>query len=322
MASSTSGRSRVTRRTRKRPHATRVIRNHRRAAYGVPRDADDEAGHEHGATTKGSRSTPVPIDAEASSNRPAATRPSARLPTATKCSKAAREECLGPGLGTGRGARLPQRTGDGHRAHRHDRSANGLRHHRRRARLRPGQVQEARGRRLLQDRQPITASGARKRSGYDADQVKRHPEPMSWAHSASTWRCPDADRGGIAQGLAARQRASTRMRTWRRWPMRCRRCLNCRFAFNALDAWRRLHGADLELTRGGPKDPGFNLLKVAWACRANRRSRSSERGRSAARRPIEGAPYLQGRAPAGVRLCEHVRADWRAVHPRPTATSA
>ena len=58
-----------------------------------------------------------------------------------------------------REARLPQRSGHRARAHRHHRPAHGLRHHRHRARLRPGQVQEAGRRRLLQDRQQQRAPG-------------------------------------------------------------------------------------------------------------------------------------------------------------------
>src|SRR6185295_16254470 len=56
---------------------------------------------------------------------------------------------LGHGSYVGRTARLPQRAGDRDRADRHHRPGDGLRHHRHRARLRAGQVQEARGRRLL-----------------------------------------------------------------------------------------------------------------------------------------------------------------------------
>ena len=62
--------------------------------------------------------------------------------------------------GSAQRARLPQRAGDGARADRHHRPPDGLRHHRHRARLRAGEVQEARRRRLLQDRQPVGARGA------------------------------------------------------------------------------------------------------------------------------------------------------------------
>ena len=62
-------------------------------------------------------------------------------------------------LAARRATRLPQRADDVARPDRHHRPADGLRHHRRRARLRAGQVQEARRRRLLQDRQPEHRAG-------------------------------------------------------------------------------------------------------------------------------------------------------------------
>ena len=64
-------------------------------------------------------------------------------------------------LELGAAARLPQRPDDGDRADRHDRAGHGLRHHRHRARLRAGEVQEAGRRRLLQDHQPLGARRAR-----------------------------------------------------------------------------------------------------------------------------------------------------------------
>ena len=71
--------------------------------------------------------------------------PPRRGPT---CSQARREE------------RLPQRAGLGARADRHHRLHDGLRHHRHRAGLLAGQVQEARRRRLDADRQPDDPAGA------------------------------------------------------------------------------------------------------------------------------------------------------------------
>ena len=71
-----------------------------------------------------------------------------------------RRDGLGRGRGAGLGARLPQRAGDRHRPDRHDRSGDGLRHHRHRAGLRAGQVQEAGRRRLLQDHQPHGPRGS------------------------------------------------------------------------------------------------------------------------------------------------------------------
>ena len=72
---------------------------------------------------------------------------------------------LGRGRPPRRDARLPQRAGHRARAHGHHRPAHGLRHDGHRARLRAREVQEARRRRLLQDRQP---DGAARRSAASA----------------------------------------------------------------------------------------------------------------------------------------------------------
>ena len=119
-----------------RPNAQdmlRVIRNHRRAAHG------EAGGYEKLSTN------PVPLD---------------HASCADKRLVAGGEAGVGSGAGTRRAARLSQRTGDGRCADRHDRSGDGLRYDRHRARLRDGEVQEARGRRLLQDHQPVGADGA------------------------------------------------------------------------------------------------------------------------------------------------------------------
>ncbi len=116
-----------------REHMLRVIRNHRRAAHG------EKTGYEKLATP------PVRLD-HAACPRAAPGR--------------ARQARLGPRAGARQRARLPQRPGDRDRADRHHRPRDGLRHHRHRARLRAGQVQEARRRRLLQDHQPRRAGGA------------------------------------------------------------------------------------------------------------------------------------------------------------------
>jgi len=67
---------------------------------------------------------------------------------------------VGRGRRPWRQARLSQRPGDGAGAHRHDRFHDGLRHHRRGARHRPGQVQEACRRRAAQDREQHRAARA------------------------------------------------------------------------------------------------------------------------------------------------------------------
>ena len=81
-----------------------------------------------------------------------------------------------------REARLPQRPGDGDRADRHDRPGHGLRHHRHRARLRAGQVQEARRRRLFQDHQPRRAARRCATLGYARGADRRDRSPMRVGH--------------------------------------------------------------------------------------------------------------------------------------------
>jgi ribonucleoside-diphosphate reductase alpha chain len=61
-----------------------------------------------------------------------------------------------------------------HRADRHDRPADGLRHDRHRARLRAGEVQEAGRRRLLQDREPEPCRRPCGTLGYTRPQIRRH----------------------------------------------------------------------------------------------------------------------------------------------------
>ena len=114
-------------------HMLRVIRNHKKAAYG------ERSGYDKVSQP------PVPLDG-AVLPRPEAGR--------------ACQARLGSRARARRGARLSQRAGHRDRADRHHRPGDGLRHHRHRAGLRAGEVQEARRRRLLQDHQPRRPRGA------------------------------------------------------------------------------------------------------------------------------------------------------------------
>ena len=81
-----------------------------------------------------------------------------------------------------RGQRLPQRAGLRARADRHHRLHDGLRHHRHRARLLAGEVQEARRRRLDADRQPDGAAcpaqdGLPARAGRGDRRLHRRARP-------------------------------------------------------------------------------------------------------------------------------------------------
>ena len=108
------------------------------------------AAHGQAARLRAAAHHPVPLDA--------------RAPAPTSASSTHAVARVGPRGRARRGARLPQRPGDRHRADRHDRPRHGLRHHRHRAGLRAGEIQEARRRRLLQDHQPRGAGGAPRRS--------------------------------------------------------------------------------------------------------------------------------------------------------------
>jgi ribonucleoside-diphosphate reductase alpha chain len=90
-------------------------------------------------------------------------------------------------------ARLPQRPGDRARSHRHDQLHDGLRHHRHRARHRPGEVQAARRRRDDEDRQPHGPPGA-ETLGYDEPEI----EAIILVHRSSTTR----SRGARTEGRA------------------------------------------------------------------------------------------------------------------------
>ena len=85
------------------------------------------------------------------------------IPDGLRCRRlvlTAARSSVGRGARARREARLPQRAGDGARADRHDRAADGLRHHRHRARPRAQEDQEARRRRHDVDRQPDGAARA------------------------------------------------------------------------------------------------------------------------------------------------------------------
>ena len=164
----------------------RVMRNHRRAAYG------ERTGYEQMATP------PVPLDHKASPDQTA---------------RRARQARLGPRARARRGARLPQCAGHRGRADRHHRPGDGLRHHRHRARLRAGEVQEARRRRLFQDHQPRRAGGvARARLQRQRDRRDRR-----------LCRRPRLARPGARRSITprSRPRASPTRRS-RRWKRRCR----------------------------------------------------------------------------------------------------
>ena len=100
----------------------------------------------------------------------------------------ARRTCqtrLGSRADARRGARLSQCASERGGADRHHRPGHGLRHHRHRARLRAGEIQEARRRRLLQDHQPRGAGSACACSAIaTARSPRSSPMPSAMARSA------------------------------------------------------------------------------------------------------------------------------------------
>ena len=157
-------------------HMLRVIRNHRRAAHGVTE------GYEGSEQQPGSARSRV-------------------VPGSQPCR--ARTARLGSRARTRREARLPQRASHRHRADRHDRPGDGLRHHRHRARFRPGEIQEARRRRLLEDHQPRRArclAHARLQRGRDRRDRGLRARPRHHGTGAR-----DQSRRACRQGLHAGQ---------------------------------------------------------------------------------------------------------------------
>ena len=262
----------------------RVMRNHRRAAHG------EAEFYEKLATA------------------PGAARPRLAQRRSPRRSGEAR---LGPRSRTRPGARLSQRAGDRRRADRHHRPRDGLRHDRHRARLRPRQIQEARGRRLLQDHQPVGAGSACARSATAKAQIAEI-EAYAVGH-ASLAQAPaintaalkargftDAALAKIEKGLGA--------------------AFDIKFVFNR---WT-LGDEFLTETLGVPaeklNDPAFDRSRPS---RASRRSR--HRGRQRARLRSHDArrrAASEARAPARLRLRQPVRHAKASAISRSRATSA
>ncbi len=211
----------------------------------------------------------------------------------------AREGRLGSRAQARRGARLSQRPGLGDRADRHHRSGDGLRHHRHRARLRAGEVQEARRRRLLQDHQPGGAGGtARARLLGGADRrdrglCGRPRQPRAGAghqphHAQAEGLFAGGDREG-REGAAHRLRHQVRVQQVDPGRRRHRQ------------AWHRAGEARRSALRPALRD---------------RLQQARDRGRQ---RPClrrddgRGRPAPQGRALSGVRLRQSVRTQRQAL---------
>ena len=247
----------------------RVVRNHRRAAHGEStgyEKAGDRAGAARLAAMHATRIWPR------------------------------RQARLGRRAGARRGVRLPQRPGHRDRAHRHHRPGDGLRHHRRRARLRAGEVQEAGGRRLFQDHQPLRARSAAPRLGYteaEIDDIVAYAVGHGTLERLHRQLNHDALR---AKGFGDEEIGKIEGRwTGLRHPLRLQQ----------MDAWARSSAATSSSSIRPRLDaPDFDMLKaLGFSKRRYRRRqppclRRHDPGRRAA---------SEGRASAGVRLRQSVR---------------
>ena len=163
-------------------------------------------------------------------------------------------------LGEKHGYRNAQATVD--RADRHDRPRHGLRHHRHRARLRAGEVQEARRRRLLQDHQPRRAGGAAR-----ARLPARPRSPRSRPMRSAT--APGA--GARRQPRARCARAASPTRRSPRWRRRSPSRLRHQVRLQQVDARRGLPDRHAE---GAGREAGRPLLRAAALPRLLARPRS------------------------------------------------
>ena len=224
--------------------------------------------------TRASRINPVPLDHASLKDAPLGARAKADL------GRSARAR---------RKARLPQRPGLGDRPDRHHRPRDGLRHHRHRARLRAGEVQEARRRRLLQDHQPRRAPGAaHPRLLREPRSPRSRPMPSA---TATSTRRPAINPAtlrtkGFTDDKIAALNAATKS------------AFDIKFIFNqwtlGADFLKSLGVTDAQLA-----DSSFDLLAHLGFSQAGHRGRQHPRLR---RHDPRGRAAPQGRAPAGVRL--------------------
>ena len=224
------------------------------------------------ATTRQLDIEPVGIDAtQFADNDPLAATLAARR----------RPRMLGPRPAPRRTPRLPQRPDHRHRPHRHHRPADGLRHHRRRARLRPGEVQEARRRRVLQDRQPV----APPRPG----QPRLRRPSRSTTSSSTSWARSRCTMPRTSTTTASSASASPTP-SWRRSKQRCPAC--SRLA--SPSAPGRSARDVLQAPRTSPKPngrrPSFNLLRQLGF---TKKQIDEANDVICGRGTVEGAPHLK-----------------------------
>ncbi len=255
----------------------RVMRNHRRAAYNV-------AG---GGVRGPHASRPLGIDP-------------AHCPARAAHGRA---RGLGPRGRARRAARLPQRAGHRARADRHHRPRHGLRHHRHRARLRAGEVQEARRRRLLQDHQPEPDPGAARRS------ATRRPR------STTSW--PTAWAAGRSRGAPVINHDTLARQGLRRGGARSssKRSLEPR-STSPSPSTRWTLGEDYVRLAARPQRGAARRVERQPAPRARLHAGRDRGGQRLLLRHHDrrGRAAPEGRAPARLRLRQQLRQEGQALH--------
>ena len=205
-------------------------------------------------------------------------------------------------LSLGRKARLPQRPDHRHRPHRHHRSGDGLRHHRDRAGLRAGEIQETGRRRLFQDHQPVGAGGPWKPWATPAIR-----SPRSSPMRSATAR--------IGTGPGDQPHRADRPWLWpaprsRRSRQPCRSAFDIRFVFNQWTLGEDFCKGTLGIPAEKLNDPTFDLLRHLGFTKAadRRRQRPCLRHDDAGRRAVP-----ENRALPGLRLRQPLRQDRQAL---------
>ncbi len=203
-----------------------------------------------------------------------------------------------------RGSGLSQRASHRHRTDRNDRPSDGLRHDRHRAGFRAREVQEARRRRLLQDRQSIRRCRVAASSATPDEQIEAIE---TYAKGTGTLdEAPHINRATL-QSQRLRRRSD-----WRGSRRRCRAPSSCRSSsINSCSA-KSSAKTKLGLTEEQLNDWNFSILRDGLGFSTQQIEEAS--AHICGRMTVEGAPYLKDEHLAGLRLRDAVRQIRHALH--------
>ena len=222
-----------------------------------------------------------------------------RCPTSALVDAAMRAWDRALELGQAHGYRNAQATR--RRADRHHRPRHGLRHHRHRARLRAGEVQEACRRRLLQDHQPCGA-----RSAAHARLLARPRSPRSRPTPSATARCAQAPAINHST-LKSERLHDGRARQARGRP---HERLRHQVRLQPLDARRRLPDGDAGGSGRQARRPGFDLLAHLGFSKKDIEAANEH---VCGAMTLEGAPHLKAEHICGLRLRQPLRPQGQAL---------